>query len=58
MATRKELTEQGRSVRAEYLRKWRKKNLDKCREYSDRYWSKRGEMETQENKQKESVIDE
>lgn len=53
METRKELTEQGRNVRAEYLRKWRKEHPDKCREYSDRYWSNRGTKQT--NRQKESV---
>lgn len=53
MDTKNELTNQGRNTRAEYLREWRRKNRDKCRMYSDRYWSKRGNKENKE--QKESV---
>lgn len=56
MAARNELTSQGKKARTEYLRRWRREHPDKCKEYADRYWSKRGEMETQENKQKESVV--
>ena len=51
MDTKSELTNQGRNTRAEYLREWRRKNRDKCRTYSDRYWSKRG---TKQTKEKES----
>ena len=49
MDTKSKLTNQGRNTRAEYQREWRRKNKDKCRIYSDRYWSKRGTKQTKEN---------
>lgn len=28
-----------------YMRKWRAKNPEKCKEYRERYWAKRAERE-------------
>lgn len=44
-----ELTENGRTARAAYLRSWREKNPGKQKLYSERYWNKRAD-----NKQKVS----
>ena len=30
-----------RKEKNRYAREWRKKNPDKCKEYSDRYWAKK-----------------
>lgn len=58
MGSNNELTSQGRQTRTEYLRAWRRKHPDKCREYSDRYWSKRGSKQAEQKQEKGSVTNE
>jgi hypothetical protein len=33
-----------KELRKEYLREWRSKNVDKVREYRERYWLKKAEQ--------------
>ena len=35
------MTDKARELRALYLREWRKKNSQKQKEYSTRYWEKK-----------------
>lgn len=49
-----EITTKGKNARAEYLREWRRRNRDKCREYAIRYWSRKAEQQT-DSKTKGSV---
>lgn len=36
-----------------YMRKWRAKNPDRCKEYRKRYWAKRAEREAKTAEQAE-----
>ena len=40
-----------RQARSAYLREWRKKNPNKSKEYSDRYWEKRAMREQMQQKE-------
>ena len=35
------MTNEAKTVQAEYMRKWRQKNTDKIQEYNRRYWEKK-----------------
>lgn len=37
----KELSEEARAKRSEYLREWRKRNKEKCAAYRRKYWEKK-----------------
>lgn len=47
------MTEEQRKARAEYKRRWRQQNPDKCRAYQIKFWTKKAEE--YRNAEKEST---
>lgn len=51
-----ELTELAIQARRNYLKNWREKNKDKCKEYKARYWEKRAKRQMSEvNRNDDSI---
>lgn len=46
------LTDDARRERNEYMRRWRRDNPDKVRQYQETYWSRKSASERQKERQK------
>lgn len=52
------MTDEARKVRAQVMREWRKKNPDKIRAATERYWERRAQREKEQEAVKNGITKE